>query len=310
MKSDLPKTIIVPSTVDDQTIVGGATYRINGRVPSLTYRAANGFTLWRSSQPLINFLNPKRNKRDELYLSKLGQSLSIFNHDAPSTMEAYEDPGYYKGTKIHFYDLADEERLGKSYKRICKYANNYHKPAYYKRFTAKVLKSEWLLHVGNALQAASKIQEMALQGHESVLVYCKNGQLGSPAISSLAQIMIDPYYRTIKGFHILFLKEWIYFGHNFPRYLDLCNNRPEDFCPVLILFLDCLNQLLTQNEASFEYNHAFILDLANKIFKCRYFELTQSVQRYKLGSQRPSNDQVLVSVFETMTGTQFTNPFY
>jgi len=101
-------------------------------------------------------------------------------------MEAYEDPSYYKGTVIHFYDIGDEERLTKSYRRICKYANNYHKQAYHKRFTAKVIKSEWLAHVGNALQAASKIQELATLGQADVLVYCKNGQLGSPVVASLA----------------------------------------------------------------------------------------------------------------------------
>jgi len=49
VKSDLPKKIIVPSTVDDQTIIGAASYRVNGRVPCLAYKARNGFALWRSS---------------------------------------------------------------------------------------------------------------------------------------------------------------------------------------------------------------------------------------------------------------------
>jgi len=118
--------------------------------------------------------------------------------------------------------------------------------------------------------------------------------------------MIDPYYRTFEGFRILFLKEWVYFGHNFPRYLDLCNSRPEDFCPVIVLFLDCVNQLLSMNEVSFEFSHAFILELSSKLFKCLYFEMTEGVERYEMGTQKKQdNEKVFVSAFEEIKGKQF-----
>ena len=46
-------------------------------------------------------------------------------------------------------------------------------------------------------------------------MHCSDGWDRTAQIVSLAQIMLDPYYRTIKGFEILIEKEWVYFGHGF-----------------------------------------------------------------------------------------------
>lgn len=40
-------------------------------------------------------------------------------------------------------------------------------------------------------------------------------------VSSLAQLMLDPHYRSIIGFQSLVQKEWVMAGH---RFLDRCNH--------------------------------------------------------------------------------------
>ena len=79
---------------------------------------------------------------------------------------------------------------------------------------AKIVKTDWFAHVENALASAKRVAEL-VSGGDSVLIYCPSGNVGTPLLSSLAQLYLDPYYRTFEGFKVLFLKEWIYYRHNF-----------------------------------------------------------------------------------------------
>jgi len=119
------------------------------------------------------------------------------------------------------------------------------------------------------------------------LVHCAKGQNQTAQIVSLAQILLDPYFRTIEGFEVLVMKDWVYFGHPFEERMGhgknyfYCsthnfspkgqrNEKDERISPLFIQFLDCVIQLLHQFPAAFEFNEKFLLDLAYNSYTCQY----------------------------------------
>ena len=76
-------------------------------------------------------------------------------------------------------------------------------------------KSKWLKHIGGILDGSAIIARQVAIQHSHVLIHCSDGWDRTSQLSALAQLMLDPYYRTIDGFIVLVEKDWLSFGHMF-----------------------------------------------------------------------------------------------
>ena len=72
------------------------------------------------------------------------------------------------------------------------------------------------MHISLILRGASCIAESVLLGHP-VLVHCSDGWDRTAQLSALAQLSLDPHYRTLDGFCALIEKEFCTFGHKVHR---------------------------------------------------------------------------------------------
>ncbi|KOS18723.1 Phosphoinositide 3-phosphatase [Escovopsis weberi] len=75
--------------------------------------------------------------------------------------------------------------------------------------------SKWLNHIHDVLAGSAIIARQVGILHSNVLIHCSDGWDRTSQLSALAQIMLDPYYRTLEGFIVLVEKDWLSFGHMF-----------------------------------------------------------------------------------------------
>jgi hypothetical protein len=95
----------------------------------------------------------------------------------------------------------------------------------------------------------------------AVLVHCSDGWDRTAQLCSLTKLMLDPHYRTLRGFMTLIEQEWFSFGHKFA---DRLGFSPlgwfhEERSPVFQQFIDCLYQWMQQSPTIFEFNEDLLL---------------------------------------------------
>lgn len=86
-------------------------------------------------------------------------------------------------------------------------------------FLRLIENSEWLQQIQNIMQLSGAVVDLLdLQG-SSVAICLEEGWDITAQVASVAQLCLDPHYRTIEGFRVLVEKEWIGFGHRFSHRL-------------------------------------------------------------------------------------------
>ena len=129
-----------------------------------------------------------------------------------------------------------------------------------------------------------------LEKGEGVLVHCSDGWDRTAQVCATAQLIIDPYYRTLRGFATLVEKEWCAFGHQFDKRSGHGNSNHADDqrSPVFIQWLDCIWQIWNQNPSAFEFNEAFLSFLADSLYSCKYGTFLYDCERQRTEANSPA----------------------
>ena len=83
------------------------------------------------------------------------------------------------------------------------------------QWLSKVEETKWLLHLRRVMSAAIRVASAINNQAQTVIVHCSDGWDRTGQLCALAQLMLDPHYRTLSGFMQLIEKEWILVGHKF-----------------------------------------------------------------------------------------------
>lgn len=130
--------------------------------------------------------------------------------------------------------------------------------------------SNWLTHIQNTLNASCLVAQCLDKDAASVLVHGSSGLDSTLLVTSLAQVILSPDCRTVRGLQALIEREWLKAGHPFHmRHTKFCYSsiRAKGHQPTFLLFLDCIQQLHYQFPCSFEFTANMLILL----FEHSYF---------------------------------------
>ena len=265
-----PEALIVRSNTSDYEIEKARLCRVNNRFPTLTYfygKKGLFSSLWISSQLKANIMSD-----DSKYIADIiaiNDMLNIYDirPNTNSLVNRFKGGNdrieNYAKSRVITCEIDTIQNLHNAYDSLTnmsqgdKIMNN-------QKFWSSLESTTWYEYVRCCLKYADNIVSDLLK-NETILLHCETGTDYTPIISSLAQLLIDPYYRTLTGFAVLVQKEWLSFGFPFGIrhgiFIGMEANEQE-ISPLFILWLDCIHQLLHQFPNAFEFNSELLLFLA------------------------------------------------
>jgi hypothetical protein len=141
----------------------------------------------------------------------------------------------------------------------------------------------------------------------AAVIHCSDGWDRTTQLLSLAELLLDPTYRTHHGFETLVEKDWLSFGHKFAERTGktphLCSsslflllegssfvfsaqifflisfsleghtyqpNKEKERSPIFLQFIECVWQIWNQFPTAFTFNERFLLVILENVYSCRY----------------------------------------
>ncbi|KAI2664810.1 Myotubularin-related protein 2 [Labeo rohita] len=237
-----PAALVVPVTITDEEVRRVSSFRAKGRVPVLSWiHPESQAAVVRASQPMVG-QNGRRCKEDEKLLQAImdanAQSHKLFIFDARPSVNAaankmkgggYESEDAYQNAELVFLDIHNIHVMRESLRKLKEVVYPNIEESHW---LSNLESTHWLEHIKLILAGALRIADKVESGKTSVVVHCSDGWDRTPQLTSLALIMLDSHYRTIRGFQILLEKEWLSFD--------------ADRSPIFLQFIDCVWQMTRQ----------------------------------------------------------------
>uniref|UniRef100_A0A8D0HAL0 phosphatidylinositol-3,5-bisphosphate 3-phosphatase n=1 Tax=Sphenodon punctatus TaxID=8508 RepID=A0A8D0HAL0_SPHPU len=315
-----PATLVVPTSVKDDDLSKVAAFRAKGRVPVLSWiHPESQATITRCSQPLVG-PNDKRCKEDEKYLQTImdanAQSHKLIIFDARQNSVAdtnkescgYESESAYPNAELIFLEIHNIHVMRESLRKLKEIAYPSIDEA---RWLSNVDSTHWLEYIRMLLAGAVRIADRIESGKTSVVVHCSDGWDRTAQLTALAMLMLDSYYRTIKGFEVLIEKEWISFGHRFAMRVGHGDDdhTNADRSPIFLQFIDCVWQMTKQFPAAFEFNELFLITILDHLYSCLFGTFLYNCEQQRLKEEISTRTISLWSYINSQLD-EFTNPFY
>ncbi|XP_052296248.1 phosphatidylinositol-3-phosphatase myotubularin-1-like isoform X3 [Citrus sinensis] len=349
MCQSYPFALIVPECIIDQELLQASSFRARYRLPVISWcHSGTGAVLARSSQPLVGLMMNMRSNADEKLVASLCTQLAggkmsrrkLYIADARPRKNALangamgggsESSSNYFQSEIVFFGIDNIHAMRESFARLRDYLDTHGTTSSdgmssflrhggwtwgggnLSSMSASVSTlgdSGWLIHVQSILAGSAWIAAQIALESASVLVHCSDGWDRTTQLVALANLLLDPYYRTFAGFQALVEKDWLAFGHPFSDRVgmptlsgsgdisfELCrqsstgsfpsspmrqssgslapqasgsSHAQNNYSPIFLQWVDCVSQLMRMYPFAFEFSSAFLVDFLDCVLSCRF----------------------------------------
>ena len=201
----------------------------------------------------------------------------------------YENTSNYPGCSLQFCNIGNIHAVRDAYQKVSQLCLSPNTSDL--QFAAAVEDTKWLSLIRLIWSAAWETAYWVHVHRMPVLLHCSHGWDRTSQVAALAQLLLDPHYRTREGFACLCEKDFMSFGH--PFHTRCGHGEGKDgaggsgtaggggvgagstldegqISPIFLQFLDCVFQIVNQYPECFEFNTKYVLCISEHIYSCRF----------------------------------------
>ncbi|XP_047436879.1 myotubularin-related protein 10 isoform X1 [Mugil cephalus] len=243
----LPEYIVVPVSLADQDLKQFSSFFTDRRIPLWCWNHPNGGALVR----MASITDPLQQRKIERIFTAITKShpqrSEVFRSDLDKCLPNIQEiqSAFAKIRQLCVLDPFEESE---------------------EKWFSFIENSRWLEYVRSFLRHSTEIVYYLEGKNAPVVLQEEEDRDLNCVVSSLVQLMLDPHYRSLSGFQSLVQKEWVMAGH---RFLDRCNHLKKNYkeeCPLFVLFLDCVWQMMNQYPAAFEFTETYLTVLSDSMW--------------------------------------------
>eukprot|EP01125_Pyxidicula_operculata_P017359 TRINITY_DN6077_c0_g1_i1.p1 TRINITY_DN6077_c0_g1~~TRINITY_DN6077_c0_g1_i1.p1 ORF type:complete len:2180 (-),score=456.03 TRINITY_DN6077_c0_g1_i1:394-6933(-) len=176
--------------------------------------------------------------------------------------------------KFQFYNCKESE-VELEFEKLFKITTSYYSDVF--KMVADLESLQWVsIFVNKYVLHSKSVIAMISEGETIIL------QDGGPGcehsdslISSLVQVLVEPNYRTVDGFIVLVLKDWICssFGLEGSEKTGASSDGPW---PMFFLFITCVAEILLIYTDYFQFNKNFLIKILDEMYSSGLASLVRS----------------------------------
>ncbi|XP_026090095.1 myotubularin-related protein 1b isoform X3 [Carassius auratus] len=316
-----PALLVLPSNVTEDELKRVAAFRAKRRFPVLSWiHPESQAAIVRCGQPQVG-PSDRRCREDERYLQTIldanAQSHKLCIFDARQSTVAdtnkakdggYENESFYINVELNFLEIPNIHVMRESLRKLKEVVY----PAIdQQHWFSSVDSTHWLEYIRLLLAGAVRIADRIESGKTSVVVHCSDGWDRTAQLTSLAMLMLDAHYRSLRGFQVLLEKEWLSFGHRFASRVGHGdgNHANSERSPLFVQFIDCVWQMTRQFPSAFEFNEVFLITVLDHLYSCLFGTFLYNSDQERVSKEVYSKTVSLWSYVNSQL-EEFTNPLY